>query len=265
MSEAVHTETHGFQTEVKQLLNLMAHSLYSNKEVFLRELVSNAADAADKLRFKALSNSELYENEGDLRVRLILDADKKTLTISDNGIGMSRDEVIEHLGTIAKSGTKSFFGELTGDQAKDSQLIGQFGVGFYSAFIVADKVTVLSRAAGQPADQGVQWESDGDGSFTIAEINKPGRGTDIILHLRDSEQEFLDDWRLRSIIGKYSDHISVAVEMWKQGEPEQTDEEGNVTAAATEGEWEQVNKATALWTRAKGDISDEEYQEFYKH
>ncbi|MBO1520252.1 molecular chaperone HtpG [Oceanisphaera pacifica] len=265
MSEAVHTETHGFQTEVKQLLNLMAHSLYSNKEVFLRELVSNAADAADKLRFKALSNSELYENEGDLRVRLILDAENKTLTISDNGIGMTRDEVVEHLGTIAKSGTKSFFGELTGDQAKDSQLIGQFGVGFYSAFIVADKVTVLSRAAGQPADQGVQWESDGDGSFTVAEINKPGRGTDIILHLRDSEQEFLDDWRLRSIIGKYSDHISVAVEMWKQGEPEQTDEDGNVTAEATEGEWEQVNKATALWTRAKGDISDEEYQEFYKH
>ncbi|GGB53464.1 chaperone protein HtpG [Oceanisphaera marina] len=265
MSEAVHTETHGFQTEVKQLLNLMAHSLYSNKEVFLRELVSNAADAADKLRFKALSDNELYENDGELRVRLILDKDNKTLTISDNGIGMSRDEVIEHLGTIAKSGTKSFFGQLSGDQAKDSQLIGQFGVGFYSAFIVADKVTVLSRAAGQSADQGVQWESDGDGSFTVADINKPGRGTDIILHLRDSEQEFLDDWRLRSIIGKYSDHISVAVEMWKQGEPEQTDEDGTVTSPATDGQWEQVNKATALWTRAKGDISDEEYQEFYKH
>ncbi|WP_417618219.1 molecular chaperone HtpG [Oceanisphaera sp.] len=265
MSEAVHTETHGFQTEVKQLLNLMAHSLYSNKEVFLRELVSNAADAADKLRFKALSDSDLYENEGELRVRLILDKDNKTLTISDNGIGMSRDEVIEHLGTIAKSGTKSFFGQLSGDQAKDSQLIGQFGVGFYSAFIVADKVTVLSRAAGQSAEQGVQWESDGDGSFTVADINKPGRGTDIVLHLRESEQEFLDDWRLRSIIGKYSDHISVAVEMWKEGEPEQTDEEGKVISAATEGQWEQVNKATALWTRAKGDISDEEYQEFYKH
>lgn len=265
MTEAVHTETHGFQTEVKQLLNLMAHSLYSNKEVFLRELVSNAADAADKLRFKALSNSDLYENEGELHVRLILDKDNKTLTISDNGIGMSRDEVIEHLGTIAKSGTKAFFGELSGDQAKDSQLIGQFGVGFYSAFIVADKVTVLSRAAGQPADQGVQWESDGDGSFTVADINKPGRGTDIILHLREAEQEFLDDWRLRSIIGKYSDHISVAVEMWNEGEPEQTDEEGTVTSPATDGEWGQVNKATALWTRAKGDISDEEYQEFYKH
>ena len=265
MSEAVQTETHGFQTEVKQLLNLMAHSLYSNKEVFLRELVSNAADAADKLRFKALSNGELYENDGDLRVRLILDQEHKTLTISDNGIGMNREEIIDHLGTIAKSGTKAFFGQLSGDQAKDSQLIGQFGVGFYSAFIVADKVTVISRAAGQPAEQGVQWESDGDGSFTVSEVIKPGRGTDVILHLREAELEFLDDWRLRSIIGKYSDHISVAVEMWKEGEAEQTDEEGKVTAAATEGEWEQVNKATALWTRSKNDVSDEEYQEFYKH
>ena len=243
----------------------MAHSLYSNKEVFLRELVSNAADAADKLRFKALSDNELYENDGELRVRLILDKEQKTLTISDNGIGMSRDEIVDHLGTIAKSGTKAFFGQLSGDESKDSQLIGQFGVGFYSAFIVADKVTVQSRAAGQPADQGVQWESDGDGSFTVANITKAGRGTDVILHLRDSEQEFLDDWRLRSIIGKYSDHISIPVEMYKEGEPEQTDEEGEVIAAATEGEWEQVNKATALWTRARGEISDEEYQEFYKH
>ena len=265
MVDAVQTETHGFQTEVKQLLNLMAHSLYSNKEVFLRELVSNAADAADKLRFKALSDNELYENDGELRVRLILDKEQKTLTISDNGIGMSRDEIVDHLGTIAKSGTKAFFGQLSGDESKDSQLIGQFGVGFYSAFIVADKVTVQSRAAGQPADQGVQWESDGDGSFTVANITKAGRGTDVILHLRDSEQEFLDDWRLRSIIGKYSDHISIPVEMYKEGEPEQTDEEGEVISAATEGEWEQVNKATALWTRARGEISDEEYQEFYKH
>lgn len=265
MTEAVHTETHGFQTEVKQLLSLMAHSLYSNKEVFLRELVSNAADAADKLRFKALSNSELFENDGNLRVRLVIDKDNKTLTISDNGIGMSRDDVIEHLGTIAKSGTKAFFSQLSGDQAKDSQLIGQFGVGFYSAFIVADKVTVETRAAGEDSNRGVRWESDGDGSFTVADIEKTGRGTDVILHLREGEEEFLDDWRLRSIIGKYSDHISIAVEMWKDGEPEQTDEEGNVTAAATDGEWEQVNKATALWTRAKGDISDEEYQEFYKH
>ncbi|GAA3529050.1 molecular chaperone HtpG [Zobellella aerophila] len=263
MSEAVHTETHGFQTEVKQLLNLMAHSLYSNKEVFLRELVSNAADAADKLRFKALSDSALYESDGNLRVRLLLDKDNKTLTISDNGIGMTRDEVIEHLGTIAKSGTKAFFGQLSGDQAKDSQLIGQFGVGFYSAFIVADKVTVRSRAAGEAADRGVQWESDGDGSFTVADIEKADRGTDVVLHLRDSEEEFLDDWRLRSIIGKYSDHISIAVEMWKEGEPER--EEDGEKIAATEGEWEQVNKATALWTRAKGEVSDEEYQEFYKH
>ncbi len=265
MTEAVHTETHGFQTEVKQLLSLMAHSLYSNKEVFLRELVSNAADAADKLRFKALSNSDLFENDGNLRVRLVIDKDNKTLTISDNGIGMTRDEVIEHLGTIAKSGTKAFFSQLSGDQAKDSQLIGQFGVGFYSAFIVADKVTVLSRAAGESTDRGVRWESDGDGSFTVADIEKTGRGTDVILHLRDSELEFLDDWRLRSIVGKYSDHISIAVEMRKDGEPEQTDEDGNVTSPATEGEWEQVNKATALWTRAKGEVSDEEYQEFYKH
>lgn len=265
MVDAVQTETHGFQTEVKQLLNLMAHSLYSNKEVFLRELVSNAADAADKLRFKALSDNELYENDGELRVRLVLDKEQQTLTISDNGIGMNRDEIIDHLGTIAKSGTKAFFGQLSGDESKDSQLIGQFGVGFYSAFIVADKVTVQSRAAGQAADQGVQWESDGDGSFTVTNITKTGRGTDVILHLRDSEQEFLDDWRLRSIIGKYSDHISIPVEMYKEGEPEQTDEEGKVISAATEGEWEQVNKATALWTRARGEISDEEYQEFYKH
>lgn len=265
MVDAVQTETHGFQTEVKQLLNLMAHSLYSNKEVFLRELVSNAADAADKLRFKALSDNELYENDGELRVRLVLDKEQQTLTISDNGIGMNRDEIIDHLGTIAKSGTKAFFGQLSGDESKDSQLIGQFGVGFYSAFIVADKVTVQSRAAGQAADQGVQWESDGDGSFTVTNITKAGRGTDVILHLRDSEQEFLDDWRLRSIIGKYSDHISIPVEMYKEDELEQTDEEGKVISAATEGEWEQVNKATALWTRARGEISDEEYQEFYKH
>ncbi|WP_165662590.1 molecular chaperone HtpG [Oceanimonas sp. MB9] len=265
MTEAVHTETHGFQTEVKQLLSLMAHSLYSNKEVFLRELVSNAADAADKLRFKALSDSDLFESDGNLRVRLVIDKDNKTLTISDNGIGMTRDEVIEHLGTIAKSGTKAFFSQLSGDQAKDSQLIGQFGVGFYSAFIVADKVTVLTRAAGEAADRGVRWESDGDGSFTVADIEKTGRGTDVILHLREEELEFLDDWRLRSIVGKYSDHISIAVEMWKDGDPEQTDEEGKVTAPATEGQWEQVNKATALWTRAKGEVSDEEYQEFYKH
>lgn len=262
MTEATHMETHGFQTEVKQLLSLMAHSLYSNKEVFLRELISNAADAADKLRFKALSNAELYEDDGQLRVRLILDKEKQTLTISDNGIGMTRDQAIEHLGTIARSGTAEFFSHLSGDQTKDSQLIGQFGVGFYSAFIVADKVTVLSRAAGESSDRGVCWESDGSGSFSVADVNKASRGTDVILHLKAEESEFLDDWRLRSVIGKYSDHISIPVEMWEQPAAEEN-EAGEKTV--TEGEWKQVNRATALWTRTPRDIQDEEYQEFYKH
>ena len=262
MTEATHMETHGFQTEVKQLLSLMAHSLYSNKEVFLRELISNAADAADKLRFKALSNAELYEDDGQLRVRLILNKDKQTLTISDNGIGMTRDQAIEHLGTIARSGTAEFFSHLSGDQSKDSQLIGQFGVGFYSAFIVADKVTVLSRAAGESSDRGVCWESDGSGSFSVADVNKASRGTDVILHLKAEESEFLDDWRLRSVIGKYSDHISIPVEMWEQPTVEAADEEEKTVA---EGEWKQVNRATALWTRTPRDIQDEEYQEFYKH
>jgi len=262
MTEATHMETHGFQTEVKQLLSLMAHSLYSNKEVFLRELISNAADAADKLRFKALSNAELYEDDGQLRVRLILDKEKQTLTISDNGIGMTRDQAIEHLGTIARSGTAEFFSHLSGDQTKDSQLIGQFGVGFYSAFIVADKVTVLSRAAGESSDRGVCWESDGSGSFSVADVNKASRGTDVILHLKAEESEFLDDWRLRSVIGKYSDHISIPVEMWEQPAAEES-EAGEKTV--TEGEWKQVNRATALWTRTPRDIQDEEYQEFYKH
>ena len=262
MTEATHMETHGFQTEVKQLLSLMAHSLYSNKEVFLRELISNAADAADKLRFKALSNAELYEDDGQLRVRLILDKEKQTLTISDNGIGMTRDQAIEHLGTIARSGTAEFFSHLSGDQTKDSQLIGQFGVGFYSAFIVADKVTVLSRAAGESSDRGVCWESDGSGSFSVADVNKASRGTDVILHLKAEESEFLDDWRLRSVIGKYSDHISIPVEMWEQPAAEES-ESGEKTV--TEGEWKQVNRATALWTRTPRDIQDEEYQEFYKH
>ncbi|WP_409419941.1 molecular chaperone HtpG [Pseudaeromonas sp. ZJS20] len=263
MTEAVHKETHGFQTEVKQLLNLMAHSLYSHKEVFLRELISNASDAADKLRFKALSDASLFEDDGQLRVRLHIDKDKRTLTISDNGIGMSRDEAIEHLGTIAQSGTRQFFSHLSGDQAKDSQLIGQFGVGFYSAFIVADKVTVVSRAAGQSADRGVCWESDGTGSFTVEDVHKAGRGTDVTLHLKASEDEYLDDWQLRTVIGKYSDHISVPVEMWKEAEPAQG--EGEEAIPATEGHWEQVNRATALWTRSPKEIADEEYQEFYKH
>ena len=206
-------ETRGFQSEVKQLLHLMIHSLYSNKEIFLRELISNASDAADKLRFRALSNPDLYEGDGELRVRVSFDKDKRTLTISDNGVGMTRDEVIDHLGTIAKSGTKSFLESLGSDQAKDSQLIGQFGVGFYSAFIVADKVTVRTRAAGEKPENGVFWESAGEGEYTVADITKEDRGTEITLHLREGEDEFLDDWRVRSIISKYSDHIALPVEI----------------------------------------------------
>ncbi|MBY5979051.1 molecular chaperone HtpG [Ferrimonas balearica] len=257
------TETHGFQTEVSQLLKLVTHSLYSNKEIFLRELVSNAADAADKLRYKALESADLYEGDGQLRVRLSVDKDAGTLSIIDNGIGMTRDEVIEHLGTIAKSGTADFFSKLSGDAAKDSQLIGQFGVGFYSAFIVADKVTVRSRAAGYGADAGVEWVSAGEGDFTVTNIDKPERGTEIVLHLRDEEREFLDEWRLKQIITKYSDHISIPVEMWEAGTPER--EEDGETIAATEGQWSAVNKATALWTLAKSEISDDDYKAFYKH
>ncbi|EMD9367838.1 molecular chaperone HtpG [Proteus mirabilis] len=246
-------ETRGFQSEVKQLLQLMIHSLYSNKEIFLRELISNASDAADKLRFRALSDAALYENEGELHVRIATDKEKRTLTISDNGIGMTRDEVIDNLGTIAKSGTKAFLESIGQDQAKDSQLIGQFGVGFYSAFIVSDKVTVRTRAAGQPADKGVFWESQGEGDYTVADIEKADRGTEITLHLREGEDEYLDDWRLRSIISKYSDHISLPVEIETKNE-----EDGTVT-------WEKINKAQALWTRNKSEISDDEYKEFYKH
>ena len=263
MTEAMHTETHGFQTEVKQLLSLMAHSLYSNKEVFLRELISNAADAADKLRFKALSEPSLYEDDGQLRVRLILDQEKRTLTISDNGIGMTRDQAIEHLGTIARSGTAEFFSHLSGDQARDSQLIGQFGVGFYSAFIVADKVTVHSRGAGEAAERGVCWESDGSGSFSVADIHKSSRGTDVILHLKKEESEFLDDWRLRSVIGKYSDHISIPVELWEKPEAQEPAE--GEEKSVSEAQWKQVKRATAPWTRTPRGIKDEEYQEFYKH
>jgi molecular chaperone HtpG len=264
MAEAVQTEKYGFQTEVKQLLQLMIHSLYSNKEIFLRELVSNAADAADKLRFNALENNALYENDGDLHVKISTDSEAGTITISDNGIGMSKEEVIENLGTIAKSGTKDFFSKLSGDKAKDSQLIGQFGVGFYSAFIVADKVTVKTRAAGTSADQGVLWISEGEGDFELGDIEKSERGTEITLHLREDEKEFLDAWKLRSIIGKYSDHISIPVRMWKDEVPESDGPDGE-KIPATPGEWEAVNKATALWTRDKSDISDEEYNEFYKH
>ncbi|MGI1943712.1 molecular chaperone HtpG [Shewanella glacialipiscicola] len=257
-------ETHGFQTEVKQLLHLMIHSLYSNKEIFLRELVSNAADAVDKLRYLALTNDALYEGDGELRVRISADKEKGTVTIEDNGVGMTRDGVIEHLGTIAKSGTADFFKNLSGESSKDSQLIGQFGVGFYSAFIVAKKVTVRTRAAGHKADEAVLWESEGEGNFTVETITKASRGTEITLHLRDEEKEFADDWRLRSIITKYSDHISVPVEMWQEGTPESDGADGE-KIPATEGSWKVMNKATALWMRNKADISDEEYQEFYKH
>ena len=250
-------ETRGFQSEVKQLLQLMIHSLYSNKEIFLRELISNASDAADKLRFKALSNPALYEGDGDLRVRVSFDADKSTITISDNGIGMTREQVIDHLGTIAKSGTKEFLTALGQDQAKDSQLIGQFGVGFYSAFIVADKVKVKTRAAGEATDKGVLWESAGEGEYSVADIEKKSRGTDVILHLREDEKELLNEWRLREIIGKYSDHIGLPVEMLTK----EYDDEGKETGE----KWEKINKSDALWTRSKNDISDEEYKEFYKH
>lgn len=211
-------ETRGFQSEVKQLLHLMIHSLYSNKEIFLRELISNASDAADKLRFRALSQPDLYEGDGELRVRVSFDKDNRTLTIADNGIGMNREEVIDHLGTIAKSGTKAFLESMGSDQAKDSQLIGQFGVGFYSAFIVADKVTVRTRAAGDKPENGVFWESAGEGEYTVADITKADRGTEIILHLREGEDDFLNDWRVRSIISKYSDHIALPVEIEKREE-----------------------------------------------
>ncbi|ELV8681916.1 molecular chaperone HtpG [Vibrio fluvialis] len=260
MSETAMTnkETRGFQSEVKQLLHLMIHSLYSNKEIFLRELISNASDAADKLRFQALSKPELYDGDADLGVKLSFDTDANTITISDNGIGMSREDVIEHLGTIAKSGTAEFFSKLSEEQSKDSQLIGQFGVGFYSAFIVADAVTVCTRAAGLTADEGVQWYSKGEGEYTVETITKANRGTDIILHLRDEGKEFLSEWRLRDVISKYSDHIGIPVYI----QSNVLDEDGKESG---ETKWEQINKAQALWTRSKSEISDEEYQEFYKH
>lgn len=260
MSETVtnNKETRGFQSEVKQLLHLMIHSLYSNKEIFLRELISNASDASDKLRFQALSDPELYQGDADLGVKLSFDEQANTLTISDNGIGMSRDDVIEHLGTIAKSGTADFFSKLSDEQSKDSQLIGQFGVGFYSAFIVADAVTVRTRAAGLASDQAVQWHSAGEGEYTIESVTKESRGTDIVLHMREEGKEFLNEWRLREVISKYSDHIGIPVFI----QTTVRDDEGNETDQKT---WEQVNKAQALWTRSKSEISDEEYQEFYKH
>ncbi|NVK10950.1 MAG: molecular chaperone HtpG [Gammaproteobacteria bacterium] len=251
MTAETANETLGFQTEAKQLLQLMIHSLYSNKEIFLRELVSNASDAVDKLRFEALSNAELFEDDPDLRVRVEIDTDKKTITIDDNGIGMSREEAIANLGTIARSGTSEFLKSLSGDQKKDSQLIGQFGVGFYSAFIVADQVDVYTRRAGVAASEGVHWQSKGEADFTVSTIDKDARGTRIVLTLKDDAHEFADAFRVRSVIKKYSDHIAIPVEMAKQGD----DAEG----------FEAINEASALWTRSRKDISDEEYTEFYKH
>ena len=252
-------ETLSFQTEVKQLLQLMIHSLYSNKEIFLRELISNAADATDKLRFEALNNAALLENDGDLQIAVTCDTAAKTITITDNGIGMSRDEVIENLGTIAKSGTKAFFEQLSGDAKKDANLIGQFGVGFYSAFIVADEVAVETRRAGSAANEAVRWVSKGDGEFSIENIDMPERGTKITLHIKEDDADLLSDWTLRRIVTTYSDHISVPILMKKAPE---YDDEGNITHS---DELEAVNQAQALWTRNKNDISDEQYQEFYKH
>ncbi len=254
-------ETLGFQTEVKHLLHLMIHSLYSNKEIFLRELISNGSDAADKLRFEALSNDALYEGDSDLKIRLEIDKDAKTVSVIDNGIGMTREEVQEHIGTIAKSGTKQFFERLTGDQAKDSELIGQFGVGFYSAFIVADKVTLITRKAGEK--EGVRWESTGEGEYTLESVEKPTRGTEIVLHLKEGEEDFLENYRLRSIVKKYSDHISIPVVMDREI-PAEKDDEGNETAPARVEE-ETVNEASALWKMSREEITEEQYNEFYKH
>ncbi len=256
-------ETLGFETEVKHLLHLMIHSLYSNKEIFLRELISNASDAADKLRFEALSNDSLYEGDSELKIRLEYDKEKRTITIIDNGIGMTRAEVQEHIGTIAKSGTKQFFEKLTGDQAKDSELIGQFGVGFYSAFIVADKVTLTTRKAGAAKNEGVRWESAGEGDYTLESVEKAQRGTEIVLHLKEAESEFLDGYRIRSIVRKFSDHISLPIVMDKEPMPSMGEEgEEEKTAEIVE---ETINSASALWTKARQEISDDDYNQFYKH
>ena len=260
-------ETLGFQTEAKQLLHLMIHSLYSNKEIFLRELISNASDATDKLRFEALENSSLYEDDGELRIRIAVDEEAKTIEISDNGIGMSRDEVITNLGTIAKSGTAEFLKNLTGDQKQDSQLIGQFGVGFYSSFIVADRVVVETRRAGASADEAVRWSCEGEADYQLETIERAERGTSITLHLKTEEQEFANDWRLRSIVKKYSDHIAIPVQMLKQETPPMpgADETPEEQEAEIVPEWEAVNDAKALWTKSRSEVSDEEYKEFYRH
>ncbi len=259
MSVETQKETLGFQTEVKQLLHLMIHSLYSNKEIFLRELISNASDAVDKLRFEALSTPELLEGGAELKIRVSFDKDAKTVTLEDNGIGMSREDVITHLGTIAKSGTADFMKNLSGDQKKDSHLIGQFGVGFYSAFIVADQVEVFSRRAGTPASEGVYWSSKGEGEFEVATVDKADRGTRIVLHLKNGEEEFADGYRLRNIIKKYSDHIALPIELPKEQPPAAEGEEAPAL------EWGTVNRASALWTRPRTEVKDEEYREFYKH
>ncbi|HEV2582623.1 MAG TPA: molecular chaperone HtpG [Ktedonobacteraceae bacterium] len=254
MTVDTHKETMGFQAEVKQLLDLMIHSLYSNKEIFLRELISNASDAIDRLRFAALSDAALFEDDTDMAIHVVFDKDARTITVSDNGIGMSRSEVIEHIGTIARSGTREFFQSLTGDQQKDASIIGQFGVGFYSSFVVADRVTLTTRRAGEPADAGVRWESDGQGEYTVEAVEKPSRGTEVTLHLRSDEDELLSGYSLRSIIKKFSDHITIPILMKVEGKDEkESDEE------------ERVNSASALWTRSKSEISQEEYNEFYKH
>ncbi|MFW7341932.1 molecular chaperone HtpG [Pollutimonas sp. H1-120] len=253
------SETLGFQAEVKQLLHLMIHSLYSNKEIFLRELVSNASDACDKLRFEAIDNPDLFQGDSDLRIRVEYDKDQRTVTISDNGIGMTRDEAVSNLGTIARSGTKEFFSQLTGDKQKDAQLIGQFGVGFYSSFIVAKKVSVLSRRAGVAETDAILWESDGQGEFSVTQVEKADRGTSVTLYLREDEDDFLSGWKLREVLRRYSDHISLPIQMQKEEWDAEKSEQ------VKKNEWETVNQANALWTRSKSDISDEQYQEFYKH
>ncbi len=260
MTTAANTETRGFETEVNQLLDLMIHSLYSNKEIFLRELISNASDACDRLRFSAISDGSLYEEDIELKIKVDYDKEQRTITISDNGIGMTREEVIDHIGTIAKSGTRTFLDSITGDEKNDAKLIGQFGVGFYSSFIVAEEVTLRTRKAGESADQGVEWISKGKGEYEIASVDKSDRGTEITLHLREDEDELLNDWKLRSIITSYSDHIDFPVVMDKTVEPDPEAENGETSI-----EEETVNQASALWTRAKSEIKDDEYKEFYKH
>ena len=267
MSES-NTQKHSFQAEVAQLLHLVTHSLYSNPEIFLRELISNASDACDKLRFEGINHPEYYENDPELHVRVTLDKDNKTITISDNGIGLSQQEAIDNLGTIAKSGTKDFLSKLSGDQKSDAQLIGQFGVGFYSGFIVADKITVESRRAGTDASEGVRWISGGTGDFEVAQIDKASRGTDIILHLRDDTFDYLESHKVKQIINKYSDHISLPIEMqkeiWQQEEAAEGEEAKPGQYVKTD-DWEAINSASALWTRNKSEVTEEQYVEFYKN